>query len=107
DIAHGAEPHRDTLDALAFAGGGEVRDRHQQRIAAHHLARVRIIERRKLDAFADDVGPDVRLGPIRQRKDPKVLANAEAKVEEIPEFGTLRARAPGAEGVAVREDALL
>ncbi|GAA2781428.1 hypothetical protein GCM10020219_061110 [Nonomuraea dietziae] len=65
------------------------------------------VDRGDLDALTADVVPDVELGPVRQREDPDVLALADARVVEVPQFGTLILRVPLAELVAEGEHPLL
>jgi hypothetical protein len=65
------------------------------------------VDRRQFDLLALDVLPDVELSPVRKRKDPEVLADAVATVEEIPQLRSLTAWIPLAELVAKRVDALL
>src|SRR5215208_3969258 len=79
----------------------------QHPVAAEDLALVREVDRRELEALALDVLPHVELRPIRDREDADVLALADARVVEIPQLGSLRARVPLAEVVAEAEDALL
>src|SRR5207248_1604658 len=51
--------------------------------------------------------PDVELRPIGDGEHADVLALTNARVVQIPQLGTLRARVPLAEVVAEAEDALL
>src|SRR5262249_56126962 len=47
------------------------------------------------------------LGPVRDREDADMLALSDARVVEVPQLGTLRARIPLAEVVAEGKDPLL
>src|SRR3954449_404734 len=85
----------------------ELRDGVEHPVAAEHVALVREVDLRELEILARDVLPDVELGPVRDREHPDVLALADARVVEVPQLGTLRARVPLAEVVAEAEDALL
>ena len=81
--------------------------RHQQALAADHLAVVREVQVRQRDVLARDVQPHVELGPVADREGAHVLARADARVEQRPQLGALLLRLPLAEAVAVAEDALL
>src|SRR6185503_6447649 len=59
------------------------------------------------DSFGGDVLPDVELGPVADREDAHVLALLDPPVVKAPELGSLVARVPAAERVAVTEDPLL
>ena len=54
-----------------------------------------------------DVGPDVELGPVRQREHADALAREDPAVVEVPDLGPLVLGVPLAELVAEREHALL
>jgi hypothetical protein len=65
------------------------------------------IERDDLDLLAQDILPDVELGPVGQGKHPDAFALVLADIVERPQFGTLALRVPAVVGVAEAEDPLL
>ena len=67
---------------------------------------MRVINRRQLNAFAGDIVPDIKFGPVGNREYAEVFTLSDARVVKIPELRTLRARLPLTEAVAVREYAL-
>ena len=75
--------------------------------AVHHLALVRVVDRRQADVLARDVLPDVELGPVADGEHAEMLARLQTGVEQRPELGALGLGLPLAEAVAVRKDALL
>src|SRR5579859_91901 len=82
-------------------------DHDERPVALDHGARSGEVQRHDRDALAPDVLPDVKLGPVRQRKYPDALALVRAGVVQRPELGTLLARVPAMLRGAEREDALL
>src|SRR5687767_10551627 len=72
-----------------------------------HFTLVGEVQLWKGDFFSRDVLPDVELGPVRKREDPKVFARVSAPVIEVPQLRALILRVPLAERVAMRKDALL
>src|SRR4029077_11467983 len=72
-----------------------------------HLALMRVVDRRQLDLLGADVGPDVELGPVRQRERPDVLTLVRAAVVQVPQLGSLRLGVPLTELVAEAEYPLL
>src|SRR3954462_13164729 len=79
----------------------------QHPVAAEHRALVGEVDRRHLDALAEDVLPDVELRPVREREYAEVLARPDARVVEVPQLGPLAPRVPASEVVAEGDDALL
>jgi len=108
DVSERAE-----ADAQAFDSFGRTQRRVQvlavgedQPVAPHAVAVVREVEAGQGNAFAVDVGPNVELRPVVQRKHPKVFAGVVVPVEQVPQLGTLVLRIPLSEGVAVGEKSL-
>ena len=66
-----------------------------------------VVDRRQRDVLFADIGPDVVLGPVRQREGADVFALAMPTVVEAPQFGPLRFGVPLAELVAEAEHPLL
>src|SRR6476620_1943549 len=106
-VADGAEANGRGERLLVREALDEIGDGVEHAVALEHLALVREVDLRQLEVLARDVLPHVELRPVRDREDADVLALAYARVVEIPELGTLRARVPLAEVVAEAEDALL
>src|SRR3954447_1017818 len=106
-VAYGAEAHGRAERLLLGEALDEVGDRVEHPVAPEDLALVREVDRRQFEALARDVLPHVELRPVRDREHANVLALADARVVEIPQLGTLRARVPLPEVVAEAEDALL
>src|SRR5207302_8433975 len=106
-VADGAEPNRRGERLLVREPLDEVGRRIEHAVAAKHVALVREVDLRQLEALPRDVLPHVELGPVRDREHADVLALADARVVEVPELRALRTRVPLAEVVAEAEDALL
>src|SRR5438477_7595014 len=106
-VADGAEAHARAERLLVGKALDETGDRVQHPVALEHVALVREVDRRQLEALARDVLPHVELGPVRDREHADVLALADARVVEVPQLGPLRAGIPLPEVVAEAEDALL
>src|SRR3954453_1960891 len=106
-VADGAIADRLAARLLTVARADELVDRVEHPLPLDYLALLRQVERRDLDLLAEDVLPDVQLGPVRQREDPDRLAEVDPAIEEVPELGALVLRVPLAELVAEGEDALL
>src|SRR5580692_11594561 len=60
-VAHGAEAHGLLADLLGTTRGDPLAQGQQHAVALDHLALVRVVDRRQLDALAPDVLPDVEL----------------------------------------------
>jgi len=102
----GAHAAHDKLGFFARQARDEGLFERQQRIAAlQHEAGFGKVKRDDGDVFGVDVLPDIELGPIRERKDAQAFARMNARVENVPEFGTLIARVPLAALIAKRKDA--
>ena len=106
-VADGAVAHPAGGHGLAGARLRHRADGQQHAVALEHLALVGVVEAGQLDALALDVAPDVELGPVRQREDPHVLADAVPRVEDVPQLGALVLGVPLAEVVAQADHALL
>ena len=65
------------------------------------------IERHDIEPLAQDVAPDIALGPIGEREDARGLARAEPAIQKPPHFGALLARVPAVARRAEGEHALL
>ena len=76
-------------------------------VALHRRPLRREIERHDLDPLAQDVLPDVELGPVGQREDAHALALVLARIVERPQLGPLALRVPAVVAVAEAEDPLL
>ena len=105
-VAHGAEAHGARSPPSRRPRAASRRSAAPAGPAAHHLARVGVVEVRQRDVLARDVEPHVQLGPVADREGAEVLARADAGVEQRPQLGALP-WLPLAEAVAVAEDALL
>src|SRR5260221_577929 len=106
-VADRAEAHRRRERRLVRKPLDVLGDGVEHPVALEDVALVREVDRRQLELLARYVLPDVELRPVRDRERAHVLALADARVVEIPELGSLRARIPLAEVVAEAEDALL
>src|SRR5262249_13045262 len=71
------------------------------------LSVAREIKRDDRDVLAARVGPDVELGPMQDRMDPKMRTRRRRSVEMVPELRRLIAHVPSALETARREHALL
>ena len=58
------------------------------------------IQRHDGNIFQVDVQPDIQLGPIGKRKYADALAFVDARIKNIPQFGTLALGVPLAKGIA-------
>src|SRR5260221_451145 len=63
-VSHGTKPHRNRFDGLACLRLHQLGHRQQAAGPAHHVAPVRVIDRRNLQLFALDVLPHVELCPV-------------------------------------------
>src|SRR5919202_1978991 len=106
-VADGPVAHARRERLLAVDELDVGRERVEHPVAAEHLALVREVDRRDLEALLLDVLPDVELGPVRQREHADVLSLADAPVVDAPHLRALAARVPLAEIVAEAEDPLL
>src|SRR5213075_2518267 len=84
-----------------------VVDRDPARAALQHPPLGCEVERHDRDRLGLDVGPDVGLGPIRQREGAHGLARRQPQVEGAPQLGLLVAWVPDMTRRTAREDALL
>ena len=94
DIADGAEPHGLLDDLLVLARLQVLVHGQQHAVTFENLPLMGIVDRRQLDLLGTDVGPDVELGPVRQRKHANVLALVMATVVQVPQLGPLVLRVP-------------
>src|SRR5262249_42536644 len=79
----------------------------QHAVAAHDRARRREIERHHGNILRADIVPHIKLGPIRQRKNPHSFARRKLAIEQIPQLGPLPARIPSMSWSSHRKDPLL
>src|SRR3712207_1124668 len=79
-VADGAVPDRGPERLLAVPGADELVDRVQHPLALDDLPLLGEVQRRDGDLLAEDVLPDVQLGPVRQREDPDRLTEVDAAV---------------------------
>ena len=84
-----------------------VVDHDQRAVALDHRPLRGEVQRRHRDVLAEDVEPDVELGPVRDREHAHRFALVDARVVEVPQFRALVLRVPAVLRVAEREDALL
>src|SRR6266550_147155 len=94
------------LRLLAVLLRRELVDHVQHPVAGGHLALGGEVQVGDLDALSGDVGPDVELGPVREREDADALALVDTTVVEAPQLGSLVLRIPLPELIAEREHPL-
>src|SRR5918997_2509729 len=106
-VADGSEAHRLRDDLLAAPRATPLPGGEPHAVAGEDLALMGVVDAGYRHLAPGDVVPDVKLGPVRQRERPHVLARGVPAVVEVPQLRTLSARVPAAEGVAQAHDALL
>ena len=84
-----------------------VVDHDLEPVAIDDRTRLGEVQRHHGNVFGVDVGPDVDLGPVRQREHADAVAAAQPAVVEVPEFGALVLRVPAMLRIAEAEHALL
>src|SRR6266571_7190037 len=107
DVADGAVPDQRLVRRLGVGPAGMRVVGEQDAVALEYRPAVREVDGRDLELFPGDVVPDIELGPVRQRKDPDVLAPVNPGVVQAPQLGPLVLRVPLAELVAEGEHPLL
>jgi hypothetical protein len=71
-----------------------VVDHDLEPVAFNEWTRLGEVQRHHGNVFGVDVGPDVDLGPVRQREHADAVAAAQATVVEIPELGDAGSSGP-------------
>ncbi len=93
---------------VSFLRGFDERtDREVHAVAHDDVALVGEVDLWQRHLLALDVLPHVELGPVREWEGAQALAGIHLALVDLPEFGSLLARVPLAEGVAEGQDAFL